>query len=360
MKTAKTQKDFQISSNIYAGVEDLTDEVAGVAAVVNASRLLFDGGQLDNQISAQEFQTLAALSKYHAKLDARAAAVVQLWIEFERYSALHDLIGSRLNVLKPLIGQLEEVAKAGVGDRSQVAAAQRTVSMIAVIETDVNEKLQQARLNFSNQFGQLPGKVRYDSAAISSAVPRKISNSQILNSPEIRAAYLGYQSALANLRSIEASDNFKVGFEAKVQRPFGNSDYGSDETIGIVVQRTLYDGDKLNSEKDQGVAQVEVQLAILRALYKEGKRSVEAALQTILSLDQALALAEKNSVNAREEIDYLRKQFVIGQSTLDSILNAEARLYEAESKEINLSAERRFAELLILGLGELSETFDLR
>ena len=96
-------------------------------------------------------------------------------------------------------------------------------------------------------------------------------------------------------------------------------------------------------------------------MYKEGKRSVEAALQTILSLDQALALAEKNSLNAREEIDYLRKQFVIGQSTLDSILNAEARLYEAESKEINLSAERRFAELLILGgLGELSEVFDLR
>ena len=61
-------------------------------------------------------------------------------------------------MLKPLIGQLEEVAKAGVGDRSQVAAAQRTVSMIAVIETDVNEKLQQARLNFSNQFGQLPGE----------------------------------------------------------------------------------------------------------------------------------------------------------------------------------------------------------
>ena len=72
-------------------------------------------------------------------------------------------------------------------------------------------------------------------------------------------------------------------------------------------------------------------------------------------------MAEKNAVNAREEIEYQRKQLVIGQSTLDSILNAEARLYEAEAKEINLMAERRIAELLILGsLGELAEIFELR
>ena len=99
----------------------------------------------------------------------------------------------------------------------------------------------------------------------------------------------------------------------------------------------------------------------MRATFKEGKRSVEGAQQTILSLDKAIILAEKNAVNAREEIEYQRKQLVIGQSTLDSILNAEARLYEAEAKEINLMAERRIAELLILGsLGELAEIFELR
>ena len=361
VKTTKTQKDFQISGNLYGGVEDLTDEIVGVAGVLNASRLVFDGGQLDSQISAQEFRALASLSNYYAKLDNRIANVGKLWIELERYSALNDLIGSRLNVLRPLIGQLEKVAQAGVGDRSQVAAAQRTVSMISVIQADVVERFEQARLNFSNQFGQLPGSVRYDSQMISSAVPDSISRSQVLNAPGLRGAFFGYQSALANLRSIEAKDNFNVGFEAKLQRPFGNSDYSSDESLGLVVRRTLYDGNKLNAEIEQATAQVEGQLAILRATFKEGKRSVEAAQQTILSLDKAITLAKKNAANAKEEIEYLRKQLVIGQSTLDSVLNAEARLYEAESKEINLIAERQVAELLILGsLGELAEIFELR
>ena len=361
VKTTKTQKDFQISGNLYGGVEDLTDEIVGVAAVLNASRLVFDGGQLDSQISAQEFRASASLSNYHAKLDSRIAAVSQLWIELERYSALNDLIGLRLNVLRPLIGQLEKVAQAGVGDRSQVAAAQRTVSMISVIQTDIVEQLEQARLNFSNQFGGLPGTARYDSEMISLAIPVNISQSRVLNAPGLKGAFFAYQSALANLRSIEARDNFKVGFEAKVQRPFGNSDYSSDESLGLVISKTLYDGNKLNAEREQAVAQVEAQLAILRATFKEGKRSVEGAQQTILSLDKAIILAEKNAVNAREEIEYQRKQLVIGQSTLDSILNAEARLYEAEAKEINLMAERRIAELLILGsLGELAEIFELR
>ena len=42
-----------------------------------------------------------------------------------------------------------------------------------------------------------------------------------------------------------------------------------------------------------------------------------------------------------QPIEYLRKQLVIGGSTLDSVLSAEARLYDAEAKEISFIAERR-------------------
>jgi hypothetical protein len=41
---------------------------------------------------------------------------------------------------------------------------------------------------------------------------------------------------------------------------------------------------------------------------------------------------------------------------LDAVLSAEARLYDAESKEISFVAERRKAEISILGItGKLSE-----
>jgi outer membrane protein TolC len=62
----------------------------------------------------------------------------------------------------------------------------------------------------------------------------------------------------------------------------------------------------------------------------------------------------------KNEISYLRKQLVIGGSTLDSVLSAEAKLYEAESKEINFAADRQRAQVQIVGaLGLLSKALNI-
>ena len=74
-------------------------------------------------------------------------------------------------------------------------------------------------------------------------------------------------------------------------------------------------------------------------------------------MDLAIKLSRDNSAVTKDEIAYLRQQLIIGGSTLDSVLSAEARLYEAENKETTFIAERRKSELLILsGLG-LLESF---
>ena len=67
--------------------------------------------------------------------------------------------------------------------------------MISVIQTDIVEQLEQARLNFSNQFGGLPGAARYDNEMISLAIPVNISQSRVLNAPGLKGAFFGYQSA---------------------------------------------------------------------------------------------------------------------------------------------------------------------
>ena len=128
----------------------------------------------------------------------------------------------------------------------------------------------------------------------------------------------------------------------------------------MVASKTLFDGRKLALEVDQAQANVETQLELLRSTYRQGRRMVSNAQQTISSMDKALVLSKISADNTREEISYLRKQLVIGQSTLDSVLSAEARLYDAESKEINFLAERRRAELTILSaLGVLAKLFGI-
>jgi hypothetical protein len=80
----------------------------------------------------------------------------------------------------------------------------------------------------------------------------------------------------------------------------------------------------------------------------------------IISMGKAVELSRANAQISRDEIAYLRKQLIIGGSTLDAVLAAEARLYDAESKEIGFVAERRKAEATILGItGKLDQLLGL-
>ena len=158
----KAQKEMQFSSTIYGGIEDVTDETAGVALVLSANKLIFDGGLIDSRILAEESAAKAAFESYNLIVEESAFDAAASWVELEQYSNLNDLISSRLKVLDPLIVQLEKVAAAGVGDVSQVAAAQGTVSLIRVTQMDVLERLEQAKLAFVNIFGRLPDATSYD------------------------------------------------------------------------------------------------------------------------------------------------------------------------------------------------------
>ena len=161
---------------------------------------------------------------------------------------------------------------------------------------------------------------------------------------------------MARAAGVRAKDEFSVGFEARAMRPFAGSGYDFDESLGLVARKTLFNGGMLESEVKEAEAMVEASAEQIKATYREGERTIRTAQQNILSMDKAISLAKKNAQLTADEIVYLKQQLVIGGSTLDSVLSAEARLYDAESKEINFLAEKRKSQLAIAAaLGMLSE-----
>ena len=357
---ASAQKGFTVSGSLYGGVEDVTDETSGAALVVEARKLIYDGGQLDSQISSENLKSQSLFYSLLAKKNASAMKSAQAWVELKRYLDLSALIGSRLEVLEPLIFQLETVADAGIGDVSQVAAAQRTVAMIRMTETDIEGKLDQARVNYKNIFGALPKKVNFDGEIFGDQALLDAAFSIDAKAPAVVAEHFSYKAALAQLASIQAREQYSVGLESRVQRPFGGSSRDSDESIGLVARKTLYDGDKLETEINYAQAQAEVQLERMRATYRKVMGALSSSQEKITSLGVAIELARKNAENANEEIDYLRKQLIIGQSTLESVLSAEARLYEAESKEISFETELLLTRIEVLSsAGLLVDIFGL-
>ena len=67
--------------------------------MLSASRMLFDGGLLDNTISAEQYAANASMQNYLSKLEERTLSALQSWVELERYQELNSLIEARLIVL---------------------------------------------------------------------------------------------------------------------------------------------------------------------------------------------------------------------------------------------------------------------
>ena len=153
-----------------------------------------------------------------------------------------------------------------------MTAAQRTVSAIRVEKTSVAEGLAQAQLEFSNTFGSISKGIAFDYDFITSALPAKFDDSLAQNSPALRSQYAGYQSSLATVEALRAKDKFAVGFEAKAMRPFAGSEYDSDESIGLVGRKTLFNGGMLESEIKEAEAVSEARLAQIKATYQWGSQ----------------------------------------------------------------------------------------
>lgn len=346
--SVEARKEFQVSGTVYGGIEDVTDRTAGVALSLSASRLLFDGGEVDSTIAEKGYIAEAARQQLKATLDARALSLGIAWIELERYEALQDLIDGRLEVLNPLINQLERVANAGIGDVSKVTSAQRTVSEIRVAKTNVSEGLAQARLNFINAFGLPPNGITYGDDFVANLMPDSINDEMIINSPIIASKYSLYLAGNASLNALKVRDDFNVGFELRASRPIGESDVGSDESVGLVAKKTLFNGGMLEADLKAAEANLDAVSAEIKAAHRELSRTVFMSKQNVVSMDKAIALAIENATLTSDEIVYLRQQLVIGGSTLESVLSAESRLYDAESKVINFEADKRRSEVTIV------------
>ena len=356
----KSRKEFKFDGALLAGIEDVTDETVGAVAIINGNKVIHDGGKIDSSISRDEFLASAALAEYKVIQNQKVYEALSAWVNLKRYSTLNEMVQSRLEVLAPLIQQLEQVAEAGLGDASQVAAAERTVNLIRVTEKEVTQQLAQAEVAFKNIYGSVVSGIAFDGGMISTALPSSDEQILLKAAPVVVLNYARYGAAVSNYNSVVAKDSFDVGFEAKIQRPLGGSNFDSDESIGLVVRRTIHDGGSLEAEKLVYAAQVSAALDTLKSSIRAADKKIKEAKEASISIRDAIKIANTNAKNVKDEIGYLRQQLIIGQSSLDSVLSAEARLYEAEAKSINLASDQYLSELVILAaLGKLALMFEL-
>jgi len=352
-------KDFTADGNIYGGVKDVTDRQAGLAFVLDANRLLYDGGELENQIRAARFAVEASEYELERTKNERALEALEAWINLNRYTKLFDLIAQRLQILDPIIDNLERVAASGVGDLSQVVSAKRTVTAIRTKQAQVEESLELARVDFEEIYGSMLQAQKF--VLPEKELSRKLigkKTKEITNSPAVLAEFKLYSAAEARLASVKSRGNFNLSLRAQVSRPIGASTYGSDESIGLVLNKNFFDGGKLDKEIEEAEAKVSAQLSKLRFTARRNNSLAETTFRSIKAMERALAIAEEEVEIAKLEIKFQRKQLVIGASTFETVLTAEAKAYEAEAGVINIGYDLLRSRVAhAASLGDLAKLF---
>ena len=137
-------------------------------------------------------------------------------------------------------------------------------------KTSVAEGLAQAQLDFSNSFGALNNEIAFDYSFVTNLVPSEIDDSLVQKSPRLKSQYASYQASLAQVKALKAKDAFDIGLEARAMRPFAGSGYDSDESIGFVGRKTLFNGGMLVSEIKEAEAVSEARLAQIKLLIVVG------------------------------------------------------------------------------------------
>ena len=98
------------------------------------------------------------------------------------------------------------------------------------------------------------------------------------------------------------------------------------KALGLLPLKLLFNGGRLESEIRELEATAEASAEEIRATFREGDSVLKTAQQNILSMEKAITLARENAEATSKEILICVNSLVIGGSTLDSVLSAEARL----------------------------------
>jgi outer membrane protein TolC len=314
-----------------------------------------------NQITAAQLDQRISYETYRQTLNENLLEAAQTWVTLREATRLNTLTQERLEVVRPLFGQVETVANSGVVDRSIVSAARRLVNDIRAAEVDTQDQLRQARTAFRRTFGKLPGSSAYNSEFVATRTKAKVGESHILIAPQVVSQFLRYQQSLANLESAKAQDSTRFALEANINEPLGDTTEEGSRTAGLVISRTFYDGKRTQARINQASVRVVEARDTLQAAYREQGRAVFGFKESLDSVYSTIALARDAHAIAQEEVDTFRRQLAIGQSSLESVLQAEVRLYQAESELIRLDAAKTNLQLnLLAALGRLPEAFGIR
>ena len=321
----------------------------GMAAGVNVSQLIFDGGLSSANIDQAMAQALRATAERQAVGNEIALEAAQAWIDYWQYQSRLNILDVRTSEMNDLVLKMERMANNGMIDRSALDSARRQALDMSLEEKLLVNSLDEAKIKFKRLFNQEVSKISKPDEIVDLAEARLQANNW-QKAPTLRQTAAEVVVANNALKIAKAAFAPQARLQAGVTSPM-DTGKSTDTSIGLLLEYTFGDGGKRNADLKDAEAGLEVAQARLDDVQKVFSAEMEASLNKLNSLAASLPLVNEKISISRVEAETARSQLSTGQTDLRQLIDAELQNYRAEDKQVVLNAEK-----LVLQFGIAAKT----
>lgn len=322
-----------------------SNTTTGIAAGVQASQLVYDGGESAANIDIATAQAVGARIDRIISGNELALEASRAWIDVWQYNEKLDLLNVRSEEMKMVVSQIERMASIGMMDRAALDSVLRKIVAISLEQTRLQSNLYQAQVRFKRFFNQKPAELAMPTGLVTMSDARRQADAW-QEAPHLQRSAVELILAQNAVLAAKAAFKPKAKFQAGVTSPIQDGE-STDLSLGLALEYKLGDGGRRNSQLDAAEARMEAAKTSLLDAKRSLKTEMGLAVQQLTAIETSMPLLARQITLSASGAKTAKSQLTTGQANLNQVIEAKIEHYRAEDRQIAVRAEKVALQLVV-------------
>ncbi len=348
---AESARRLQVTGNsTVGGVREQggkkpSDTTIGLAGSIQASQLIYDGGESVANINSATAKAVGARIERIIIGNELALEAARGWIDVWQYEEKLDLLNARSMEMEKVVSQIERMASNGMIDRAALDSVLRKVVAIKLEETRLQADLSQSKVRFSRFFNEHPSDLAMPTGLVTMSDARAQLDSW-QEAPDLQRNVIEVIVAQNAVSAAKAAFKPKAKFQAGVMSPMQAGE-SSDASVGLLLEYKFSDGGRRRSQVNVAEAQVDSAAAKLLDAQRSFKAEMDAAAHKLKAIELSMPLLAQQIIITAAGAKTAKTQLTTGQANLNRVIETQIESYRAEDAQITMYAENLELQFLI-------------
>ena len=322
-----------------------SNTTTGIAGGVQASQLIYDGGESVANINSATAEAIGAGVERIIVGNELALEAARSWIDVWQYEEKLELLNARSIEMETVVSQIERMATNGMMDRAAVDSVRRKIVAISLEQARLQSDLSQAQVRFTRFFNQKPSQVAMPTGLVTMSDARMQAGAW-QEAPVLQRSVVELIVAQNAVSAAKAAFKPKATFQAGVTSPLQDGE-STDISLGIALEYSFSDGGRRESQLNAAEARMESARISLTDAQRSLKEELDTAVHQLDAIELSMPLVARQISLSASGAKTAKSQLATGQANLNQVIEAKIENYRAEDRQITMRAEKLLLQLVI-------------